>query len=200
MRIIAGTARATQLRCPPGDAVRPTSDFVRGVVVSMLGGQFDGRRVLDVCAGTGAVALECLSRGAVAAVAIESAPDALVALKWNAQRTRLADRLRVLDTDAVTALDRLGKERAAGRLEPFDLVYVDPPYRSGLHAVVLARLLRHGLVRPSGDVVVESEGGLPTEALAGWTHLDRRTRGAATLDRLEPAAAATGATAPDHDT
>ena len=186
MRIIAGTARATQLRCPPGDAVRPTSDFVRGVVVSMLGGQFDGRRVLDVCAGTGAVALEFLSRGAQAAVAIESAPDALAALQWNARRTRLADRLRVLDTDALAGLDRLGKERAAGRLEPFDLVYVDPPYRSGMHGAVLARLLRHGLVRAGGDVVVESDGGLDDAALAGWSHLDRRVRGAATLDRLEP--------------
>jgi 16S rRNA (guanine(966)-N(2))-methyltransferase RsmD len=178
MRIIAGERKGMRLEAPVGTLVRPSSDKLRGAVMSQLGGFFDGERVLDVCAGTGAIALEFLSRGAGLAVALEQDPTALAALKHNAAHTRLADRLEVLPGDAVAGLGRL-----AGR--QFDYVYVDPPYDAGLHAPLLAALLRHDLLTPTAQVLVESRHGLT--GLDGWRVVLARRYGSSVLQRLERA-------------
>jgi 16S rRNA (guanine(966)-N(2))-methyltransferase RsmD len=177
MRIIAGSARGTTLLCPEGLGVRPTSDLVRGAVMSMLGGHFHGKRVLDVCAGTGAVALEWLSRGAELAVAIERDREALRCLRVNAKKCHLDEYLQVLELEALAGLERLAKSGAQ-----FDLVYVDPPYASGLVGPILGALRK--LLVPGGDVLVETGEGM-AEVPQGWRLVDRRRHGSAVVERME---------------
>ena len=177
MRIIAGSRKGTRLQAPPGEAVRPTSDKLRGALMSMLGGMLPGGEVLDLCAGTGAVALECLSRGATRAVVVENDAIALSMLRHNAHHTRLDGQLEILAQDVVVALQRLAK---AGR--QFDIVYFDPPYDSELYAPVLAAL--PAVLADGADVFVESRHGLEEPLLAGWTSVLRRRYGGGWLDRL----------------
>lgn len=177
MRIIAGSRKGMKLHAPPGLAVRPTSDKLRGAVMSMLGGSLSGERVLDVCAGTGAVSLEWLSRGASRAVAIEQDPTALATLRGNARHLRLEGQLTVQSGEALAELARLAELG-----ERFELVYVDPPYDSPLYAPILALL--PSLLAPGAEVFVESRAGLPPALATGWETLARRRYGGGWLDRL----------------
>ena len=181
MRIIAGQAKGMRLQAPEGTSVRPSGDLLRGALMSQLGGFFDGESMLDTCAGTGALALEFLSRGCGSAVAIEPDPTALGVLQRNAQHTRLADRLQVVAGDAVTQLALLGKQ---GRR--FDFIFVDPPWQSGLYGPILQQIRQLGLLAPAGQLIVESEAGLPTELWQPWlAQLATRRYGAAVLERFE---------------
>ena len=152
--------------------------MLRGAVMSMLGGFLSGERVLDVCAGTGAVALEWLSRGASHAVALENDPVALEILRANAKHVRLDSQLTVLDGDAVKQLAKL-----AAQGQQFELAYVDPPYDSGLYEAILAAL--PAVLVPGAQVFVETRHGLPEPLRAGWTHLVQRRYGGGWLDRLQ---------------
>ncbi len=167
-----------KIQAPSGEAVRPTSDMLRGAVMSMLGGFLSGERVLDVCAGTGAVALEWLSRGASHAVALENDPVALEILRANAKHVRLDSQLTVLDGDAVKQLAKL-----AAQGQRFELAYVDPPYDSELYEAILAAL--PAVLVPGAQVFVETRHGLPEPLRAGWTHLVQRRYGGGWLDRLQ---------------
>lgn len=182
MRIIAGTAKRCRLVAPPGLTTRPTSDLVRGAACSQIGGFLNGGSVLDLCAGTGAVAMEMLSRGAEWAVAVENDPAALQCLRDNAARARLQERLEVRALDIQTALARMA---AAG--EAYTLVWFDPPWAAGLEAAVLGALGRGSLVRQGGDLFVESAAPLDAAHYDSWfTLVDVRRYGAGHLSRLEP--------------
>ena len=124
MRIVAGTARGRRLIAPRGLATRPTGDKVRAAVMNLLGQFFEGGRVLDLYAGSGAMALEALSRGCQRATCVESDPAAAEALVRNASACGLAGRVEVRRESVEAALRRL--PRAA-----FDLVFLDPPYAEG---------------------------------------------------------------------
>ena len=122
MRIIGGTAGGRLLKVPKGYAVRPTPDLVRQAVFNSLGASVTGARVLELFAGTGALSLECLSRGAVHAVCVEKSNRHAGFLRQNFETAQLdAARLEVRVQDAFTALPQL-----AGR--QFDLILADPPY------------------------------------------------------------------------
>ena len=166
------------LQAPPGPDVRPTSDKLRGAVMSMLGGFLSGERVLDVCAGTGAVALEWLSRGASTAVAIESDPVALEAMRANAKHVRLDSQLTVVPGDAIKQLTKLAADG-----QRFDLVYVDPPYDAGLYETILAAL--PDVLNSGAQVFVESREGLTEAQRIGWTQVTQRRYGGGWLDRLQ---------------
>ena len=117
MRIIAGTRKGHTIQAPPGRDTRPTSDRVRENIFNILG-PIDDAVVLDLYAGSGAMGLEALSRGAVQAVFVERDPDAVRAIEQNLDKLRL--RGTVLRQDAVAVL--------AGESRKYDLVFVDPPY------------------------------------------------------------------------
>jgi 16S rRNA (guanine966-N2)-methyltransferase len=124
MRIIGGTAGGRLLKAPKGFAVRPTPDLVRQAVFNSLGARVSGARVLELFAGTGALSLECLSRGAVQAVCVEKSVRHAEFLRQNFTTAQLpAARLEVRVQDAFSALAQLS---AAG--QPFDLILADPPY------------------------------------------------------------------------
>ena len=153
MRIIAGSARGTRL-APVPQSVRPTSDRVRESLFNALGQFFSGE-VLDLYAGTGALGMEALSRGAGHAVFVEKDRRALAAIRENLRRTRLADRGEVLAGDVGRVLDRMLTER-----RQFNLIFADPPYRIATAEVegVLSRL---GLLLAPGGLVVIESGGPP---------------------------------------
>ena len=150
MRIIAGAWRARPIDAPAGAATRPTSDRAREGLFSMLAsriGTFDGLRVADLFAGTGALGLEALSRGAAHCTFIERDRAALDILKRNIARLGAQDRADVR-AQAV--------EHAPPPAAPWDVVFLDPPYRSGLAAPALVRLAAPGWLAPGAWISVES--------------------------------------------
>ena len=155
MRVVAGTARGRRLAAPPGAVTRPTPDRVREAVFNSLHslGVLPGCRVLDLYAGTGAMGIEALSRGASAAVFVERHPEALAALRANLAATGLEDRAAVVAADVddyLNAPDLAGAAPpAADPAHGFDLAVVDPPYGFDGWAELLPRL-------PAAVVVIES--------------------------------------------
>jgi len=152
MRIISGTHRGHTIYAPKGHDTRPTSDRVRENVFNILG-PVDGAVVLDLYAGSGAMGLEALSRGAARAVFVERDRDAIRAIERNLDKLRLS--ATVLRQDAVTAL---AAEAGSGR--KYDLVLVDPPYE--MYSDIEPQLARYlpALLADDGVVVVETEAHL----------------------------------------
>jgi 16S rRNA (guanine966-N2)-methyltransferase len=155
VRVVAGIARGRRLVAPKGDATRPTGDRVREAAFNLIG-PIDGATVLDLYAGSGALGLEALSRGAGRAVFVERDRDAVRAIERNLDKLRLAG--TILRQDAVTAL---AAEASAGR--KYDLVLVDPPY--GMYPDVQAKLARYlpSVLSEDGVVVVETDARLEPE-------------------------------------
>ncbi len=169
MRVIAGSARGPPLSAPPGRGVRPTSDRVREALFSALADDVPGAAVLDLFAGSGALGIEALSRGAALAVLVESDARALAAVAANLERAGVADRAVVVQADALTwdgDLRRAPRDRrlrprrpAPGAPPPYAVVLADPPYALPLRRVTaaVARLAAAGLVAPGARVVVERD-------------------------------------------
>lgn len=175
MRIVAGAWRGRTLIAPPGTATRPTADRVRQALFDMLmhapwagASVVADALVLDMFAGTGALGLEALSRGAARAVFVERARPALVALRANIEACRAGDRCKVLPIDALTM--------PAG--EQADIVFLDPPYGQDLVARALARLRSVGRVGAGSLIVAETGRDEPALAVAA---LAERAHGAARL-------------------
>jgi len=167
-RIIAGSARGRRLEVPRGLATRPTGDKVRGAVMNVLGQFFEGGQVLDLYAGTGALALEALSRGCERAVCVERDRRALEALRRNAAACGFSDRVELVQAELPAGLARLPRGR-------FALVFVDPPYEDGPEAA-LAGLGE--LVAAGGLVVAEHDARRPPpQRSGGLTLLERRAYG-----------------------
>ena len=149
VRIVAGSRKGHTIHAPKGLDTRPTGDRVREAAFTLIG-PVDGARVLDVFAGSGAMGLEALSRGAASAVFVESERDACRAIERNLEKLRLTG-ARVICSDALTAL---AAETAAGR--GYDLVLVDPPYEMfATLRPVLATYLP-AILAPDGLLVVET--------------------------------------------
>jgi 16S rRNA (guanine966-N2)-methyltransferase len=173
MRIVAGAWRGRSLIAPPGTETRPTADRVRQALFDILlhaswAGRsvIDGASVLDVFAGTGAMGLEALSRGAARAVFVERSRPALLALRSNIAACRAEDRCEVLAVDALTL--------PAG--EPANIVFLDPPYGQDLVSHTLTRLRSVGRVAAGSLIVAETGRDEP----APWVEpLAERTYGAA---------------------
>jgi 16S rRNA (guanine966-N2)-methyltransferase len=170
-RLVAGTHRGRRLRVPAGSGTRPTSDRAREGLFSSLQSllDLDGSRVLDLYAGSGALGLEAVSRGAAEAVLVERDPRALASLRANVAELGLAAQVVEADVDAFLA-------RPA---EPFDLALLDPPYEVDVDPVLgrLGPWLADGAV-----VVVErASRGRPPGVPDGWEALRDRRYGEATL-------------------
>lgn len=153
MRVIAGTAKGVRLvKVPPG--VRPVSDRAREGLFSSLGADVAEARVLDLFAGTGALGIEALSRGAEHATFVERAPQALAALRENLARAKVLDRSRVVASDAGAFLS--GHDKRGG---PFGLVLADPPYAyTGRDLDELLALLGRAGLDPEGWTVALTRG------------------------------------------
>lgn len=179
MRVIAGSHRGKILAAPPGRALRPTADRVRESIFNILahggfgaGGAsiLQGARVLDAFAGTGAMGIEALSRGASHASFMERDAAALASLRANLRAVREAAHATVLGADA------LEPPRAA---EPVTVAFLDPPYREGLGPRALAALAGAGWFAPGVIVTVEVAAREDFSAPEGFEILDERRYGAA---------------------
>ncbi len=154
MRVIAGTYGGRTLKAPPGSSTRPTSDRVREALFSILGARVDGARVLDLFAGSGALGIEALSRGAESAVFVDDAPAAIRAIRGNLEALKIDANVRRAD-----ALRFLGA--ASGDGAQYDLLFLDPPYRL---ADPLASRLSEALpavLAPGAVAVAESDRRAP---------------------------------------
>lgn len=152
MRIIAGQWRGRKLVAPKGEATRPTADRARETLFSMLVsrlGDFEGLQVADLFAGSGALGLEALSRGAATCLFVEQDRAALDAIKANITALGARDQTRI-EAGSVMTL------RPAA--QPLDLILADPPYHSGAGDVALDRLLRLGWIGPQTWIAVETAG------------------------------------------
>ena len=150
MRVIAGTYRGRRLRTVEGAAVRPTSDRLRETLFDILAPRISGSRFLDICAGSGAVGIEALSRGASEVTFIEKSRRALSAVKANLHTLGIDDGVTHIDRDVIAALKPLSEMSAV-----FDIVFFDPPYASQLYDDVMTRLAASTLITPESIVIVE---------------------------------------------
>ena len=171
MRIIAGSARGRQILAPKGQATRPTLDRVKESLFGILQFSLMDARVLDLYAGSGNLGLEALSRGAGYAVFNDHSRDCCEIIKKNIETLGFSDRALVLQTEALLAIERL----TGGA--PFDLVFLDPPYRAGAQQALEA-LFSKGLIAERGQVIVEHALKEPPTPVAGlFACMDTRKYG-----------------------
>lgn len=150
MRIITGKAKGIRLDSLPGDATRPTSERVKEAIFSSLQFDLEGRRALDLFAGSGQLGLEALSRGAVSCMFVDSSPEALAVVKENAKKTGFFSDCKYLISDYRSYL------RKAGKGEGFTLIFLDPPYALDAVGDALSRILAAKLAKPGCLIVCES--------------------------------------------
>ena len=155
MRIISGTARGRSLAAPAGMGTRPTQDHVRESLFNIIRWDVQDSKVLDLFAGTGALSLEAVSRGAEHAVMIDMDREACSVIKKNMETTRLGDKCRLIARDYRQAMDQLAREG-----EKFDLVFIDPPYKMENTGEMCAALYDKGLLCDAFLIVVEHRRGM----------------------------------------
>jgi 16S rRNA (guanine966-N2)-methyltransferase len=183
MRIIAGRFRGHRLATPPDHRIRPTSDRLRETLFNILihrGGGVEGRSVLDLFAGTGALGLEALSRGAAFAAFVDDGAAARGLIRANVEALGLGGVSRILRRDAT----RLGRIET---FAPFDLVFADPPYGRGLGEAALASAIEGGWIAPGATIVLEERHDAPIALPPGLRLEDRRTAGEARILIMSPA-------------
>ncbi|MBL8582000.1 MAG: 16S rRNA (guanine(966)-N(2))-methyltransferase RsmD [Rhizobiaceae bacterium] len=171
MRIVGGEFRGRALAAPRTDAIRPTTDRTRESVFNVLAHRFhdrlEGARVLDLFAGTGALGLEALSRGAAQCLFVEESAEGRGLIRTNVEAFGLTGHTKIFRRDAA----RLGD---AGTIEPFGLVFADPPYGKGLAGDALRSARAGGWLRPSALCVVEEAAGAPFDPGPGFAEADAR--------------------------
>lgn len=174
MRIVGGEFRGRPLAAPRTQAIRPTTDRTREAVFNVLEHRFDdrldGARVLDLFAGTGALGLEAVSRGASHALFVEEGVEGRGLIRSNVEALGLTGRTRLLRRDATD----LG---AVGTLAPFDVVFADPPYGKRLGEAALASTLDGGWLNPDALAVVEEAVGSPFQPPPAFRQIDERRYG-----------------------
>lgn len=185
MRVVGGSLRGRRLRAPAGERVRPTGERVREALFDILmhGGMsrpLEGALVVDLFAGTGALGLEALSRGAAHLTAVESEADVRGVLRTNVEALGCIGRATVVAADAT---------RLPPAITACDLALLDPPYRAGLAAPALAALVGGGWLAEAATVVVEHAVDDPFEPPAALAARDRRRYGRTGLTFLSPATA-----------
>lgn len=182
MRIVGGEFRGRPLLAPRDNAIRPTSERSREAVFNILahrfGGRLEGVRVLDLFAGTGALGLEALSRGADYCLFVEESATARALIRANVEAFALQGRTRIFRRDATNPGE-------AGTLQAFGLVFADPPYGKGLGERALQAAGRGGWLLPGALCVVEEAAQALFDPGAGFTLLDERNYGETTIRFVE---------------
>src|SRR5689334_16672790 len=178
MRFVAGKFRGKQLSSPEDDSIRPTADRVResvfNILANRLGASLDGLRVLDLFAGTGAMGLEALSRGATSVVFVDTGAEARGLIRDHIEAFGAGGVTKLLRRDATAIGD-------AGTMGPVDLVFLDPPYGKGLGDRALVALREGGWLKPDTLLILEESGDVALALPAGFALDDRRVYGAAAV-------------------
>jgi 16S rRNA (guanine966-N2)-methyltransferase len=178
MRIVAGKFRGKALLSPEDESIRPTADRVReavfNILASRMGPNLDGKRVLDLFAGTGALGLEALSRGAAYVVFVDIGAEA---------RGLIRDHIEAFGAGGITKLLRRDATQLgpAGSIRPFDLIFLDPPYGKGLGEQALVSARDGGWLAPGAVIVLEESRDVAVDLPPGFVLDDRREYGAAAV-------------------
>ena len=171
MRVVGGRLRSRPLAGPKSEAVRPTADRLREALFNILahsyGDPVTGARILDLFAGTGALGIEAISRGAAYALFVDEGVEARALLRYNVEALGLGGVTRIFRRDAT----KLG---SAHPIEPFSLVFLDPPYGKGLAEKALMSAREGGWLKPDALVVVEEAAEAAFKAPDGFAELERR--------------------------
>lgn len=189
MRIVAGTARGRVLAAPQNDAViRPTADRVRETIFNVLGQWCEGFTVLDLYAGTGALAFEALSRGATRAVLVDSGRESHHLVRKNAEALGFSQQIELLKEPVARALEVLGH-----RGDRFELIFSDPPYKLEAGREVLEAIDAHRLLADGGAAVIEhAKSEVLPETVGRLTRADERSFGGTTVSIYRWAPASSG--------
>ncbi len=163
MRVITGSARGCRLATLAGENTRPTTDKVKEGLFSAIQFDIEGRRALDLFAGSGQLGIEALSRGASGCVFVDRNPEAVAIIKQNLQKTGFFSQSQVVATDALAFLN--------SPKDQFDLVFLDPPYAAGLLQSALERVVE--FVNAGGLIVCESDNETVLPEKVGSFTLDR---------------------------
>jgi len=147
MRVITGTARGRRLKELEGMETRPTTDRVKEGLFNILQFDIEGRKILDLFAGTGQLGIECLSRGADSAVFVDRRADAVKLIRDNLKTTELTENARVVAGDSM--------EYLKGLREKFDIIFLDPPYAAGLLEEAISHITEFDILSPHGIIVAE---------------------------------------------
>ncbi len=161
MRVISGSARRLLLKTLPGNETRPTTDKIKETLFNMINFDLPGSVFLDLFAGSGAIGIEALSRGASAAVFIDNNIKAAAVIRENLEHTGLAAASEVLTAEAVSGLRRL----EAGK-KHFDIVFMDPPYDLGLEDTALRYLKNSGIISADTIIIIEMSRDTDTEHIS----------------------------------
>jgi len=174
LRVIAGRAKGMALTAPKGqEATRPTADRVKEALFGALQFEIRGRRVLDLFAGSGALGIEALSRGAAKAIFVEKDREAILALQINLKAARCAADAEVWEMDYLDALEKLDT--------PFDYIFIDPPYASGFYRPAIETIGRRGLLLRGGKILAEHDG---SARFGDITEIRRKKYGKTVLSTL----------------
>jgi len=182
MRIITGTSKGRKLLTPKGSSVRPTSDRVKESIFNILGGEVEGKAVLDLFAGTGNLGIEALSRGAKKAVFVEKGWQGLRLIRQNLLQCGMMENAEIIPKDAIRSIGFLNQ-----RGESFDLILMDPPYEKGLILRILDKLHSHPIYQDDSILVIEHGRREPLpEHLSGWELIRQRQIGDTIISFLIP--------------
>ena len=172
MRIIAGVAKGNQIFAPKGQDTRPTQDRVRESLFNILQSEIPGASVLDLFAGSGALALEAVSRGAEEAVMVDSGAEAMNCIQRNIAKLGFGEKVQTLKCDWRAALHQLHSDKRA-----FDLVFLDPPYQMLDTAGIIEDILEAGLLRPKALMIVEHRKGMEPKLMSPFHSRRKRKYG-----------------------
>ncbi len=150
MRVIAGTYKGRRLKALDGSSVRPTSDRMRETLFNILAPRIEDARFLDLCAGSGAIGIEALSRGAAHVTFVEMSRKVASVISENLRHCGIREDYTFVMRDALTALKYLSREE-----QKFDIIYFDPPYDSELYSPVLWQIARNSVLTEDGIVIAE---------------------------------------------
>ena len=150
MRIITGKAKGIKLNTLEGIETRPTAERVKEAIFSMIQFDIEERKVLDLFSGTGQIGLEAVSRGASCAVLVDRSKNAIKIIEGNAEKTHLKDQCTIINSDATDFIKR-------NKGNKFDIIFIDPPYASGLYAPILLELKNCDMLKPTTLIICEND-------------------------------------------
>lgn len=150
MRIISGKARGTKLYTLEGMNTRPTLDRVKESIFNIIQNEIEGTKVLDLFAGSGAIGLECLSRGAEKAILCDKSKEAIAIIQKNIEKTHMQEKAQTFNVDFETCLEKIKNQK-------FDIIYIDPPYATDYIAKSLKKIIDYNIVNKESLIIIETD-------------------------------------------
>ena len=150
MRIISGKARGTKLYTLEGMNTRPTLDRVKESIFNIIQNEIEGAKVLDLFAGSGAIGLECLSRGAEKAILCDKSKEAIAIIQKNIEKTHMQEKVQTFNVDFETCLEKIKNQK-------FDIIYIDPPYATDYISKSLKKIIDYNIVNKESLIIIETD-------------------------------------------